>query len=97
MNPSEVRWVIGVPDAAGGLELFRLAPLGAVLEFRAPDRTTAKRRLLESQATIPGKAILISRLEFEELQRAVSGRAAKGSKGGSAALATTPSAIPSSR
>jgi hypothetical protein len=73
MTSSEIRWVIAVPDPDGGLELFRLTPLGAALEFRAPDRTAAERMVFASEIDLPGDALLISRLEFDERQRSSSG------------------------
>lgn len=74
MIRSDVRWIVAVPDPAGGLQLFRLSPLGAALEFRAPDRAAAERMVVASQAALPDDAVLISRLEFDELQRASSSR-----------------------
>jgi hypothetical protein len=45
-----------------------------VLEFRAPDRAAAERMVLASRVTLPDDAVLISRLEFDELQRTSSAR-----------------------
>ncbi len=65
---SSIRWVVTVPTATG-LELYRLAPLGAGLEFLAPDRQTAERMLTASGVSLPDDARLISRIEYDELQR----------------------------
>ena len=69
MTRTEIRWVIAIPNPAGGLELFRLAPLGAALEFTAPDRQAAEKMLVASQAALPDDSVLMSRLEFDELRR----------------------------
>ena len=66
---SAIRWVVAIQGEGGQFDLFKLRPIGAALEFTAPDRQAANAKLLASGLTLPDGALLLSRVEFDDLQR----------------------------
>lgn len=66
---SDVRWIVAVPGEPGGLVVLRAAS-GDEVTILAPNRGDAERLAeLSLRRELPAGARIMSRLEFEELQR----------------------------